>query len=174
MQIVCSLEGVCEEDIFATIFRDHAKALRNYLFYKFGNEEKANDASQEAFIKLWENCSKVEPAQARSYLYTVANNASLNKIAHEKVVLAYVKESSPVQYTSESPEFILEESEFKNKLQKAISNLPEAQRTAFLMHRIDGKKYSEIAEALSVSVKTIEKRISGALVSLRKEIENIR
>ena len=174
MKIVCSLEGVCEESLFSTIFKANAKALRNFLFYKFGNEEKANDISQDAFMKLWENCAKVEPQQAKSYLYTVANNASLNKIAHEKVILTYAKTSTLINYTSESPEYVLEENEFRIKLQNAITKLPEAQRTAFLMHRIDGKKYAEIAEDLQVSVKTIEKRISGALISLRLEIENIR
>ncbi len=58
-----------------------------------------------------------------------------------------------------------------DKLQTAISNLSEAQRTAFLMNRIDGLKYTEIAEALGISVKAVEKRIHKALVSLRKEIE---
>ncbi len=174
MSIQCTLEGVCEENLFSSIFKTHAKTLRNYMYYKFGNEEKANDVSQEAFIKLWENCADVPQEKAKSYLYTIANNASLNQIAHQKVLLEYAKNANPMQHTSESPEFILEESEFKDKLKHAIENLTETQRTAFLLHRIDGKKYSEIAEMLDISVKAVEKRISGALVSLRKEIENIR
>jgi len=144
------------------------------MYYKFGNEEKASDVVQEAFIKLWENCADVPKEKAKSYLYTIANNASLNQIAHQKVVLEYAKNASPLRHTAENPEFILEEYEFMEKLKSAISNLTESQRTAFLLHRIDGKKYSEIAEMLDISVKAVEKRISGALVSLRKTIENIR
>jgi RNA polymerase sigma-70 factor (ECF subfamily) len=68
----------------------------------------------------------------------------------------------------------MEEEQFKIKLQKAIAGLTEAQRTAFLLHRIDGKKYHEIAEILGISIKAVEKRIHGALVELRKEIENMR
>ena len=97
----------------------------------------------------------------------------MNQIAHQKVVLRYAQNSDPGKSTSESPEFILEEKQFKAKLQNAIANLSEAQRTAFLMNRIDGKKYTEIAEILEISVKAVEKRIHGALVSLRKEIDNI-
>ena len=174
MSANCTLEGVCEERVFSSIFKAHAKALRNYMYYKFGNEEKANDVSQEAFIKLWENCADVPKEKAKSYLYTIANNSALNKIAHQKVVLAYAKNARPRQHTSESPDYIMEEEEFKIKLKNAIENLTETQRTAFLLHRIDGKKYSEIAEMLEISVKAVEKRISGALVSLRKEIENFR
>lgn len=162
--------GVCEEMAFASFFRANAKTLRNYLFYKFGNHEQANDVVQEAFIKLWENCASVPLEKAKSYIFTIANNNTLNQIAHQKVVLEYAKKASSAQIFSESPEFILEESQFKEKLQKAIGNLTEAQREAFLLNRIDGKKYAEIAEMLDISVKAVEKRISGALVSLRKEI----
>ena len=42
------------------------------------------------------------------------------------------------------------------------------------MHRIDGKKYSEIAEELNISVKAVEKRIHLALIELKKEIENFK
>ncbi|MFT3795527.1 RNA polymerase sigma factor [Flavobacterium sp.] len=166
-------KGICEENIFAAFFKANAKSLTNYLYYKFGNADQAHDIAQDAFIKLWENCSNVPPEKAKSYVYTVANNASLNQIAHQKVVLAHAKNSASNPSTAESPEFILEEAQFKTKLQDAIANLSEAQRTAFLMNRIDGKKYAEIAEELDISVKAVEKRIHGALVYLRKEIGKV-
>lgn len=166
--------GVCEEIVFSSFFRLNVKTLRNYLFYKFGNQEQANDVSQEAFVKLWENCAEVPLEKAKSFVYKVANNATLNQIAHQKVVLNYSKSENLIHSTNESPEFILEETEFKTKLEKAISNLTEAQRTAFLLNRIDGKKYAEIAIILEISVKAVEKRIHGALVSLRSEIENLK
>jgi RNA polymerase sigma-70 factor (family 1) len=168
------LTGICEELTFANFFKTHAKSLRNYLYYKYGNEEQAEDVTQEAFIKLWENCANVPPEKAKSFLYTVANNTTLNHIAHQKVVLEYSKKSPGDATDTQSPEFLMEEEQFKVKLQKAIAKLSEAQRTAFLMHRIDGKKYHEIAEILGISVKAVEKRLHGALVELRKEIESFR
>ena len=59
------------------------------------------------------------------------------------------------------------------KLQNAISNLTEAQRVAFLLNRIEGKKHKEIAAMLDISTKAVEKRIYGALKQLRKDIEDI-
>lgn len=166
----CTLSGVCEEGLFSRLFTQHARSLRNYLVYKFGDSEKANDVTQDAFAKLWENCAQVPEEKAKSYLYTVANNSALNKIAHKKVVLAYAQQAMVKAVTTESPEYVFEEEEFRNRLQRAISDLGEAQRTAFLMNRIDGKKYHEIADILGISVKAVEKRISGALVALRREI----
>lgn len=166
-----SLSNTCDKIIFSIFFKSHAKALRNFLFYKYGNKDQAEDLAQEAFIKLWQNCSDVPIEKAKSYLYTIANNSALNGIAHEKVVLKYEKEFSGLDKTNENPEFILEEKQFGNKLLKAIKNLNETQRVAFLMHRIDGKKYSEIAEELNIGIKAVEKRIHLALLELRKEIK---
>lgn len=166
--------GICNEMIFSSFFKTNVKTLRNYLYFKFGNEEQANDVTQEAFIKLWENCVNIPEEKAKSYIYTVANNATLNQIAHQKVVLNYAKSNLNSDETNLSPEFLIEEEEFKIKLEKAISNLTEGQRTAFLLNRIEGKKYKEIAEILSISLKAVEKRIHGALISLRTEIEQLK
>jgi RNA polymerase sigma-70 factor (ECF subfamily) len=85
--------------------------------------------------------------------------------------LRYEKNFTGLDKTNENPEYLLEESQFQTKLLKAIENLNDKQRIAFLMHRIDGKKYSEIASDLNISVKAVEKRIHLALLSLRKEID---
>ncbi|WP_298224560.1 sigma-70 family RNA polymerase sigma factor [Flavobacterium sp.] len=167
-------KGICDEIIFSAFFKSNVKSLRNYLYFKFGNEEQSNDITQDAFIKLWENCSDVPPEKAKSFLYTVANNATLNQIAHQKVVLNYSKNNALNDRTNLNPEFLLEEDQFKTKLEKAIADLTEAQRTAFLLNRIEGKKYAEIAVMLNISVKAVEKRIHGALLSLRANIEQFK
>ncbi|MDP3352876.1 MAG: RNA polymerase sigma factor [Flavobacteriaceae bacterium] len=164
--------GFCNEKIFNNFFLNNSKLLVNYIFYKCGNIDLANDIAQETFLKFWSNCEKIFPNKAKAYLYTIANNLFLNEFSRNKVVLNF-KNSITKNYTNESPEYLLEEKEFNTKLQNAISNLTEAQRTAFLMNRIDGKKYMEIAEILGISVKAVEKRIHCALINLRKEIENI-
>jgi RNA polymerase sigma-70 factor (ECF subfamily) len=166
-----SSTNVCEETVFNTVFKANSKTVFNFIYYKFGNEEKAHDAVQEAFVKLWENCAKVAPEKAKSFLYTVANNLYLNVIKAEKVRMKYADKS--LKTTHESPEFIMEENEFKVKLDNALNSLPENQRTTFLLNRIDGKKYAEIAEMEGVSVKAIEKRMHLALKALREQIDGI-
>lgn len=163
--------NTCDELIFSKFFKDHIKALRNFLFYKYGNKDQADDLAQDAFIKLWQNCASVPLEKAKSYVYTIANNSNLNQIAHQKVVLRYEKNFVGSDRTNENPEYILEEKQFQSKLLKAIEELNEKQRVAFLMHRIDGKKYSEIAVELDISVKAVEKRIHLALLALRKHID---
>lgn len=165
-------KSVCESKHFETIFNTHAETLRNFVYYKCGSQQQAEDIVQEAFVTLWKNCAKVMFEKAKSYLYTVANNTFLNEVAHEKVVLKY-KQQTPHKVSNETPEFVLQQKEFQEKLQRTITNLPEGQREVFLLNRIDKKTYTEIAEIIGISVKGVEKRMHKALLTLRKEIGNI-
>ncbi len=164
-------DNVCHEEVYNRLFKVNSKTVFNYICYKFGNEEKAYDAVQEAFIKLWENCAKVTPDKAKAYVCKIANNLYLNVLKAEKVRLKYANNSLAI--SNESPEFILEEKQFKEKLEKVLGDLPENQRTTFLLNRIDGKKYAEIAEMENVSVKAIEKRMHLALKALHEKIEGL-
>ena len=166
------IDNICNETLFSSLFEKHSKNLHDFIYYKFGEAFNPKDKVQEAFIKLWENCSKVSPSKAKSFLFTVANNLTLNETAHKKVVLIY-KQQQPKQSTNENPEYLIEEKEYHDKLQNAISKLSEAQRIAFLLNRIEGKKHKEIAALLNISNKAVEKRIYGALKVLRKEIKEL-
>ncbi|MDT0552653.1 RNA polymerase sigma factor [Urechidicola vernalis] len=165
-------DNICEERLFANLFDKYSKSLHDFLYYKFGSHLNPEDKVQEAFIKLWDNCGKVSADKAKSFLFTVASNSVLNDIKHNKVVLNYQK-LKPKDYTNETPEFIMEEEEYMQKYQNALAKLTEGQREAFLLNRIEGKRHKEIAELLGISVKGVEKRLYGALKSLRKEIEGI-
>ncbi len=164
--------NVCNENRFNSLFHKYAKDLHGYLYYKFGDHLNPKDKVQDAFIKLWQNCSTVSPEKAKSYLYTVANNLMLNAVAHQKVVLKHQK-IKPTEHSNESPEFLMEEKEYRKKLENAIANLTEAQRVAFLMNRVEGKRFKEIASLLDISTKAVEKRIYGALKKLREDIDEL-
>jgi len=165
-------DNICEEHFFSSIFNKHAQDLNNFLYYKYGDLLNPKDKVQEAFIKLWENCKKISPDKAKSYLFTTANNLMLNEVAHQKVVLKH-QQTKPKSHTNENPEFLMQEHEYMQKLQTALSNLTEAQRVAFLMNRVEGKRFKEIAEILDISTKAVEKRIYGALEKLRIEIKEL-
>ncbi|WP_317250361.1 RNA polymerase sigma factor [Aquimarina acroporae] len=167
--------STCNEKVFDEFFKSHSKLLRNYIYYKFGDLDQAEDIVQDAFIKLWNNCSKVTVDKAKSYLYTVATNLGISITRHQKVKFKYqdyvTQRNTDVNI--ESPEFIALEKEYMEKLKNAIAALPERQREVFLLSRIDKKTYREIAELSGVSVKAIEKLMHKALLTLRKTIGNI-
>lgn len=164
--------SVCKDEIFEKVFLEHAEGLRNFLYYKCGDLAQAEDFVQESYVRLWDNCAKVTIEKVKSYLFTIGNNLFLNTVKHKKVVLKFQQRQTSTS-SNETPEFLMEEKEFQLQLEKAISELTEAQRVVFLMNRIDKKKYREIAEELGISIKAVEKRMHGALQSLRKLTKNI-
>ncbi len=165
-------KSVCQEEVFESLFSSHSESLLNFLYYKTGNYAAAEDLMQDAFATLWKECKKIAVDKAKSFLYTVGKNFFLNEVKHKKVVLKFESRGHS-QVSHESPQYLLEEEEFKLKLEKAIAALPEGQRTVFLLNRIDKIKYKEIAERLGISVKAIEKRMHKALVELRKVSSNL-
>lgn len=157
---------------FKKLFDTLYDGLRKFLYYKSGNMEQAEDLAQESFFILWKKRENIDPEKVKSYLFTIANNLFLNEVKHQKVVLKFQKR--PQQEASyQTPHYQMEEEEFRQKLENAISSLPEKHRVVFLMNRIEKLTYREIAEKLGLSVKAVEKRMHKALIILRDIHPNI-
>ncbi|MEM7103263.1 MAG: RNA polymerase sigma-70 factor [Bacteroidota bacterium] len=165
-------ESTCEQETFRKLFELHAEPVRNFVYYRSGDSGFAEDCVQEAFIRLWKKCASVPVENAKGFLFTVAKNLILDLVKHEKVKLKF-QATKTKNATAEDPEFLLQEKEFKEKLEACINALPENQRTVFLMNRIDKLKYREIAEMLGISQKAVEKRMHKALKFIREQIGNI-
>lgn len=163
-------QDICQEHVFNGIYHKHAKDLHDFLYYKYGEHLNPKDKTQEAFIKLWEHCAQVTVETAKSFLFKIARNMTFNELKHQKVVLRY-RQHQPKGYTKETPEFLMEENEYTEKFQTAISRLSEEQRIAFMLNRVEGKKHQEIAEMLGVSRKVVEYRIYSAFNELKKVLE---
>jgi RNA polymerase sigma-70 factor (family 1) len=153
-------------EVFKSLFDTYYKPLKRFLYYKLADIDLAEDITQEVFVKAWDKRDTIMPDTAKSYLYKIANNLAINHFnsAKTRFELKLEHHDSPV---AESPDYVMEKDEFAEKLNRALEELPESQRVVFLMNRIDDLTYREIAERLDISVKAVEKRMHGALESLR-------
>ena len=166
--------SLCEEQVFHEEYTSHELKVRNFLFYKLGDLEKARDFTQEAFIRLWNNCAKVAIEKTLSFLFTTANRLFLDHYDHQKVVLKFeYRMDRSEDQMEQNPEFMYQEEEFKQRLESAVSDLPEKQRVVFLMSRIDKYKNREIAEIMDISIKTVEKHISTAVKALKDNLDEL-
>lgn len=154
---------------YRQVFDAHFDGLRNFLYYKLGDTQAAEDIAQEAFIKLWEKRGSVRMGTVKTFLFTIGSNLAINQMKHKQVRFNFAnRQVSMVE--KETPEFLLEQKEFKARLEEVIALMPDGSREVFLMHRLEDKKYAEIAELLEISVKAVEKRMSKALQVLRIEL----
>lgn len=155
---------------FKQVYEQYYGQIRNYLYYKSGDQELADDLLQEAFLKLWEKWEQMEQETLIRYLYTIARNLLNDQFRHQKVVYAFQSANPFDDRERESPEFSMEEKEFDQRLQQIIGNMPDLNREAFLMNRIEQLTYKQIAERLGISEKGVEKRMEKALRYLKENL----
>jgi len=156
---------------FKELFESLAGNIRNYAYYKTGNAPLADDLVQEAFTILWQKRHEVQLATVKNYLYTIANNLVAKQFRHQQVVYKFQSQLQVVEADPLTPEFLLEEEEVDRLLQDTLAQMKEEHRMVFLMNRIDGLSYAEIAQRLGISVKAVEKRMSKALSLLKAALQ---
>jgi RNA polymerase sigma-70 factor (ECF subfamily) len=155
---------------FESVFDKWYIPIRNFLYFKTGDIQAAEDLAQDTFFKLWEKRNGVKPETVKQLLYTIANNMYINQLNHKKVVMKFNENYRPENHLA-GPDFELELKEFDKKLQSALGALDEKNRTVFLLNRMEKLTYSQIAENLGITVKAVEKRMEKALGFLRNKIE---
>jgi RNA polymerase sigma-70 factor (family 1) len=154
---------------FENIFNLNYQYILNYLNYLSGDSELSEDLVQDVFLQLWEKRDEVKDETVRAYLYTIARNSFLKSTRRHKYDLKFRSEYFE-ENEHESPEYLMEMKEFDTKLQEVLAALPEKSRVVFLMNRMDGITYREIAATMGVTVKAVEKQMSRALSILREKL----
>jgi RNA polymerase sigma-70 factor (ECF subfamily) len=159
-----------EKTEFIKLFNMHYKPVRNFVYYKTGDGGEADDIAQDTFSKIWEKRETIKTETVKQLAFTIASNLCKNRFEHKKIVLEFAG-NYKITGNAESPEYEIEMNQFGERLKMAINSLGEKNRTVFLMNRIDGLTYTEIADNLGLSVKAIEKRMKNALDDLKTKIE---
>ncbi len=158
--------SLCDKQIFKSVYLELSEPLQRFMQSKGLGADTSLDIVQESFIRLWNNCAKVLRDKAKSYLYTTANNIVIDQHRKTKTALKYKEQTSATGIEREDGQYILESSEFKDRLEAAIDSIPTGAKEVFIMSRFDDKSYKEMADLLNLSVKAIEKRMSIALKHL--------
>ena len=153
---------------FKMIYDEHFDDLRRYLIYRSGDQDLSGDIAQNVFMKVWTKKIEIASGNIKSLLFKMATDEFISHIRKKKVEKEYT-ESIDLKLIRE-PDNNDDLLEKKVLFQKALNQLPEKQKTAFLMNKMQGLTYKEIAEILNLSQKAIEKRIGLALKALKQNI----
>ena len=157
-----------DQGSFEKLFREFFPPLMAFARKILVDEDDAREVVQKVFISLWERRQEVDlTTSLKSYLFTSVHNRSLNVIRdRKKFSAAEVPEVAGEWDVSTQ----IESMELEGKIMEVIGSLPEKCREVFELNRFEGMKYSEIAEHLNISVKTVENQMSKALKILREKL----
>ena len=153
---------------FKMIYDTHFDDLRRYLIYRSGDQDLSGDIAQNVFMKVWTKKIEIASGNIKSLLFKMATDEFISHIRRKKVEKEYT-ESIDLRLIRE-PDNNDDLLEKKVLFQKALNQLPEKQKTALLMNKMQGLTYKEIAEVLNLSQKAIEKRIGLAFKALKQNL----
>src|SRR3954470_17221935 len=162
------IEAIKRGDTFAfeQAFLRHRDKVYFYFIKKTQSAEDAKDLLQITFLKLWQyRHSLSEEYLLEQHLFQIARTVFIdhmrrqNKLAKVQRTAEEIKR--PFIYTSE-------EFDLQSHLKEVLSGMPELRKKVFELNRLQGYSYKEIAELLSISVKSVDNNLTKALKELRK------
>jgi RNA polymerase sigma-70 factor, ECF subfamily len=157
---------------FESLFRSSYISLVRYARTMIKDQDTAEEIVQDLFFRIWQDRGKIRiESSLNGYLFRSVHNRCLHNIEHNRVIEKHAEEMSfRLRESPENPSDILNYKELQAKVASILEKLPERCGKIFYMNRFEGLKYNEIAEKLSVSVKTVEANMGKALKEFRKEL----
>jgi RNA polymerase sigma-70 factor, ECF subfamily len=158
---------------FEAIFRAYYQSLCLFSLRYLKRSDLAEEIVQDIFVTIWDKREGLQlETSLKSYLYRSVHNNSLKYLQHQKVVDKHARHliDRKEQYYNE-PINNLQVAEVTKLLEDAYAAMSQKTREIFALSRDEGLKYSEIAEKLEISIKTVEAHMGNALKILRENLK---
>lgn len=155
------------------LYDAHAKELETFARRRVGGDE-ARDVVHDAYLRLMDYAGEAAIENPRAYLYRVTANVAND---HGAKALRRSEWTEPdadpdlAECPNPNPERRMEIRHTLDRCLKALDELPEICRHAFLLHRIDGMTQGDIAAALGIPKRTVERHIAKALDHCLKRLQ---
>ena len=171
-------EAACAELVSA-----HQRMVFGLAFHLLGNQEEAQDLSQEVFLRVFRTLGSFRGESAlRTWIYRIVVNQARNRHrgwlrrrrADQVSLDQHVAESGDLPCHGRLPDGVLASKETATRLWAALNRLPFDQRTAMILREVDGLRYDEIAFSLGIAVGTVKSRLTRARQALRAELLGLR
>jgi len=165
-----------QESAMSLIYSHYYTALVSRLYSILGDLQFAEDICQDLLAEVWSKRDQLNISSSlKYYLLRASTNRALNFVKSKK--LDFEELDQGIDYADSDDPSVSQESSEKDlnieRLYQSIDSLPEKCSIVFRMSRFENMSYSQIAETLDISVKTVENHIGKALKILRNQLKNI-
>src|ERR1700678_3767280 len=156
---------------FELLMRQHERLVLGTALRLTGNMEDAQDISQQVFLRLYKNLSKVQAANALpAWLYRVTVNAC-HDLRRRKPASEPESSSGDLVAGGMDPQTSLTQAERRRVLEMSLRVLPEKERAALVLRDLEGLSTGEVARALGSSEATVRSQVSKARAKVRYFVE---
>jgi RNA polymerase sigma-70 factor (ECF subfamily) len=170
-----------DSEAFRLLVEQHSRAVFRLAFRMTGNEQDAEDVVQETFLRAFRQLDKYEARSSFStWLYRIASNYSLDlirmrkrhedrrergKASEERDILQTMPANAP------GPDRIAHSNQVQARVNEALNELSDQERTAFVLRHFEGLSIDEIGETLGTGTNATKHSIFRAVQKLRRSLE---
>ena len=167
-----SLEG--DTRAFGEIVARYDQRLLNFVYRTIGDRERAQDLVQETFVRVYRHLHRFDQTKKFStWIYTIASNLAKNELRNRSrnplVLFQTLKRNwdadhRPLEWedTQYKPDDLFRKRHLREKVEEAVTHLPEHHRIVFVLRELEGKTYEEIAEITGCNLGTVKSRLNRA------------
>jgi RNA polymerase sigma-70 factor, ECF subfamily len=161
------------------LIKKYKNSIYNYALYMMKNRMDADDISQEVFIKIWKNIDNFNIKSAKSWIMKTTHNLCIDYLRrNQKTILRETsiedKKNMPAVGTLTDTEVRIRKEFLKDKIKKGINNLPENLKSVFILYELQGFKYKEISETLSIPLNSVKVYLLRARKQMQDELKEYR
>ncbi len=160
---------------YKKVFDEFYNPLCNFAYKIVKREDLAEDIVQEVFVKIWQKKDKITLSSTiKNYLFQSTRNKAIEVLRKNKLESTYLDEKGKIEDVQDDMEEEANNFLLKEKLRRSIRQLPPKCQEIFVLSKMNGLTYIEIAEELNLSVKTVENQIGRGLKLLREMLKKMR
>lgn len=154
----------------AALYLAEQKRLERQIRRRVGCRSTASDLVQDIFLRLWEKAVEWKGDSA-AYLNRCARNAAIDHLRAEKTREAWLQEALPGEEARQtpSPQAIVSAQRHLQQIDAVLAALPERTRHIFLLNRVHGRSFTEIAAAMGISSRAVAKHMARAVAACEGE-----
>jgi RNA polymerase sigma-70 factor (ECF subfamily) len=140
---------------------DWADALYRYTLKSIGNAMSAQDVVQDCFERLWIHHTNVDSLKVKSWLFTTAHHAMVDRIRKHKREQLVESEKLPENYIEQ------ESHDLQEIINQAVDRLPDIQKSVVLLRDYEGYSYREIGEITGLTESQVKVYIYRSRIFLK-------
>lgn len=157
-----------DSSVFSDLFHEYHRKVYFYVLAKTHSSYIAEEATQITFIKLWNYRQQLDESEPVSRLiFHIAKATFIDLLRKEAVKDRFLQQEQPAETDGGNTIDNIQSKELLLRIRQAVQDMPPMRRKVFELSRYEFKSYKEIADQLSLSVRTVENHISLALNHLR-------
>ena len=163
---------------FEILVSRYEQKLLSFAYRLLGDFDGAKDLVMETFLRIYKHALKYEPrSKFSTYIYKVTRNLCINEFKKrefrktDSLDELGINEGFEYAGSSLNPAEVLERSERQQLVQKALSELPEDQKTILILTEFQGMSYERVAQVMGCSMGTVKSRIHRARKKIKEWME---